>query len=87
MKQTFFPTESPEIPFYSDWDDDQIMLILKHVLDFHQMPPGQEEHESAILAAQLVYLRDEPEGGRSVHMTMLGEIFFCDLVSQKNGEG
>ena len=81
-----YMTEPSEVCVYSDWDDERTLKVLKHVLDHHRMPPGMEDDEPAALAARLVYVRPEPDGGHSVHMSILGEIFFCDLVCRKNGE-
>lgn len=75
-----------DVPVYSDWDEEHILDLLKHVLDHQELPPGTEEDEKAALAARLIYIRKEPDGHRTVRMSMLGEIFFCDLVCRKNGE-
>ena len=79
-------TEEQELCLYSDWDDGHLLEILKHVLDHHEMPPGSEEDEQAAVAARIVFVRTDKEGHHSVHMSMLGEILFCDLVCRKNGE-
>lgn len=78
--------EQVEVPVYSDWDEEHLLEMLKHVLDHQEFPPGAEDDEKAALAARLVYIRLEADGHRTVRMSMLGEIFFCDLVSRKNGE-
>jgi hypothetical protein len=78
--------EKQELCLYSDWNDERLLKILKHVLDHHEMPPGSEEDGQAAVAAQIIYFRTDREGRRSAHMSMLGEILFCDLVCRKNGE-
>jgi hypothetical protein len=75
-----------ELCLYSDWDDDHLLGILKHVLDHHEMPPGSQEDEKAAVAARIVCVKTDHTGRHSVHISLLGEILFCDLVCHKNGE-
>ena len=68
------------------WKDDDLMEILKHVLQHHSMPPGREGDERDALAAEIIYARTTQAGHHSVHISMLGGILFCDLLCRKNGE-
>jgi len=71
-------------PVDSGWDEDRMLELLKYVLDHQELPAGLKEEEKVALGSRLIYVRKSPDGHSLVEISLLGEMFFCDLIYRKN---